>query len=649
MSYYKIHDNEYVNSFSATTYYSGSTELSTLFGGGGSGVNSPFSAGSNSEITTVSPSANNKSYGNFSFSVGLSNKANGHYSAVVGGAANSASTFSFVAGGRDNFASSTYSFIAAGQDNITNGFTSSIAGGQNNLTSGNYAFIGAGLSNSATTRGSIVVGGGFNLSSGVYSSVSSGRRNESTGSYSCVSSGLYNESSGPFSIAAGGLSNVVSGAYGLIVGGKNGTSTATGSAVIGGSSNDATAVYSTAIGGVSNTASYSLASVIGGYSNTASGTHSFVGGGNNNSGGTYACAIVGGSYNRIAESGLRSFIGGGSGNTIHNGGYTSSIINSISSTIAGNAKNSTIINSRYSFVGQGQERAVVIGGSNNTLYQGSMDGAVILGSDNTLGGTAYRSIIIGGTGNSISTGVNSILIGTNGVTSALDNTVYVPKLRAISGASLNDDNLSAIRESTSNPTVNDDSSAGFYVGYKWVNTTTDAMYVCTDATSGSSVWKSLPVSNSVAFTYFPIGESDNIGYSFNTVQSLAFVPEADVLVSHIGYEGSNHAGGMQPDITLGIYDDNDSLIASTNLVIPYQGRNSVQLITPITLSAGEKYFMSMKQQGAGAQNFYRSTNLPVGTSTGWQMSYTTSGLPATATRSSATDNIPYLFVTGTTV
>ena len=40
------------------------------------------------------------------------------------------------------------------------------------------------------------------------------------------------------------------------------------------------------------------------------------------------------------------------------------------------------------------------------------------------------------------------------------------------------------------PTVNDDVSESYYPGSKWVNTTTDAIFFCTDNTVGNAVWVS---------------------------------------------------------------------------------------------------------------------------------------------------------------
>jgi hypothetical protein len=44
---------------------------------------------------------------------------------------------------------------------------------------------------------------------------------------------------------------------------------------------------------------------------------------------------------------------------------------------------------------------------------------------------------------------------------------------------------------TTDPTVNDDGEAGYHVGHTWTNTTTGAVFVLTDETTGAAVWTSV--------------------------------------------------------------------------------------------------------------------------------------------------------------
>jgi hypothetical protein len=46
-----------------------------------------------------------------------------------------------------------------------------------------------------------------------------------------------------------------------------------------------------------------------------------------------------------------------------------------------------------------------------------------------------------------------------------------------------------------NPTVNDDGTAGYVVGSRWVNTATDEEFICTDNGTGAALWKSTTASS----------------------------------------------------------------------------------------------------------------------------------------------------------
>ena len=60
---------------------------------------------------------------------------------------------------------------------------------------------------------------------------------------------------------------------------------------------------------------------------------------------------------------------------------------------------------------------------------------------------------------------------------------------------------------TTDPTVNDDSSAGYNVGSIWINTSTKSVFQCTDATTGAAIWTQL---NTEAVSVLPVVDTTTI-------------------------------------------------------------------------------------------------------------------------------------------
>ena len=56
--------------------------------------------------------------------------------------------------------------------------------------------------------------------------------------------------------------------------------------------------------------------------------------------------------------------------------------------------------------------------------------------------------------------------------------------------SIDSEGLLHKRDATSDPTTTDDSVAGYSIGSRWINITSDEEFVCLDATASSAVWKS---------------------------------------------------------------------------------------------------------------------------------------------------------------
>jgi len=190
---------------SATTYYSGSTLLSSILTGGTSANLWSASAGVNSII------ANN----------GSGNLASGNY-AITGGKLNTASGYaSNISGGRLNTSSNDYSTIGGGQSNIASAQRSVIGGGLQNTTSGMRSSVLGGVLNVASGRMSNVGGGQSNVASGNYSNVSGGYKNTTIGVYSNVAGGYNNTISGKRANITGGIFNTITGDYSTIVAGHH--------------------------------------------------------------------------------------------------------------------------------------------------------------------------------------------------------------------------------------------------------------------------------------------------------------------------------------------------------------------------------------------------------------------------------------------
>ena len=73
---------------------------------------------------------------------------------------------------------------------------------------------------------------------------------------------------------------------------------------------------------------------------------------------------------------------------------------------------------------------------------------------------------------------------------------------------------------TTDPTVNDDTADGYQVGSLWVNTTSDAAFICVDATNGAAVWKDIttdPERNLSASSAPTVNDDSGDGYSPGSV------------------------------------------------------------------------------------------------------------------------------------
>lgn len=329
---------------SATTFFSGSTELSTLF---------PTSYWTAGDLGTESIKT-----------VGGSNYVNGNHSLVGGNLNNITSAYSSIIGGRSNKVLSAYSSIVGGKFNTISG--------------GNafYSFIGGGALNKISFDSSRSVIGG-----GVGNIIGSITNNAIYSRYGFIGGGalnvLGNNSRSWHSFIGGGYNNKIDGYRIVLVGGKNN--------IITGST-----IYTTGVG----------SSLVGGRDNTIKGTYSFIGGGGGFTYSSYGnfingdlSVIVGGKQNIV--SGNTSFVGGGQGNKTYStltnigGGLYNFISNaSIASNISGGYKNRTY--GGATFNGGGSYNWILAGSDNSSIIAGLRN--KIYGKHSLIGG-GYKNVI----------------------------------------------------------------------------------------------------------------------------------------------------------------------------------------------------------------------------------------------------------------
>lgn len=116
----------------------------------------------------------------------------------------------------------------------------------------------------------------------------------------------------------------------------------------------------------------------------------------------------------------------------------------------------------------------------------------------------------------------------------------------------NDDRLRQHRfDATSNPATTDDTTKGYQVGSIWVNLTTDAIYICADATEDAAVWQAVgtfPVADDVFILKDPAASTKQARLDVGAVTAgqtrVVTVPDQNVDLtpnsgSFIGVLGAN--------------------------------------------------------------------------------------------------------------
>lgn len=119
------------------------------------------------------------------------------------------------------------------------------------------------------------------------------------------------------------------------------------------------------------------------------------------------------------------------------------------------------------------------------------------------------------------------------------------------------DKFVAVKSTTTAPTVNDDNTQGYYVGYKWVDTTTGVTYHCENATTGAAIWKSLDTQVQTLQSQVDLLSPATVLISGNVVYSTGLTYDVSALVYKIQGVTYNTAA---TSITLNAADPTDPRI-----------------------------------------------------------------------------------------
>ena len=268
----------------AGNIYSGTTNISTLFGSGGGSSTNYITAGDGGTGSIEMSGASATSNGNFNVVLSYQSSGyTGNYVGVIGGKGHDVTgDYAATLGGYENTVSNAKAAIVGGGDNVASGVASSIIGGYRNTASGEYTSIIGGYVNSATGSHSVVVGGQYNEAlSGSSITIIGGNDHKATGAYSTIIGGYQNTISSGKSIISGGEDNQVTGEFGAILGGYR---------------NTVSGLYGGIVNGYGNSSSGDYSSVIGGKYNIVSGNNSVIIGGSNITGTTNNSVYVPGLF-----------------------------------------------------------------------------------------------------------------------------------------------------------------------------------------------------------------------------------------------------------------------------------------------------------------------------------------------------------------
>ena len=134
---------------------------------------------------------------------------------------------------------------------------------------------------------------------------------------------------------------------------------------------------------------------------------------------------------------------------------------------------------------------------------------------------------------------------TNNMLNSLASSKLTGTLPALDGSSLT--GFSATTKSASDPTLSTNPSGG--VGTVWANTTSGSVFICTDATAGSNVWKNIGSGTGDVEPFHGAGSisgytSGHANTPFNTIEKYSFTSDGNAtdhgdLPGHKGYCAGN--------------------------------------------------------------------------------------------------------------
>jgi len=150
-------------------------------------------------------------------------------------------------------------------------------------------------------------------------------------------------------------------------------------------------------------------------------------------------------------------------------------------------------------------------------------------------------------------------------------------------------------DATAAPTATDDSAAGYTVGSRWINTTTDKEYVCLDSTATSAVWTETTQAGGASSYYQTVLFSDGTN-PWTESASVTYK-----LMGCIMYPGSTVTGsltkisailflGAGTDLDIRIYDSTNSQVIVEKIDITDSTATIHDLGTISNVPTGEAIF-----------------------------------------------------------